>query len=108
MPARELPCPARLLPDFHTRRTIARTCNSGSTPARHHENPCPACVLLDIASCACTKSGHPPVDGLHPTENKPDKGTHFLLTAKLEVVQRESFFDSFLSFSGWCSVRGSS
>jgi hypothetical protein len=48
------------------------------------------------------------VDGLHSIENKTDKATHFRLTAKLESVQRESFFDSFLGFSGWCGVRGSS
>jgi hypothetical protein len=48
------------------------------------------------------------VDGLHSIENTADKSTHFSLTAKLEGVQKESFFDSFLGFSGWCGVRGSS
>jgi hypothetical protein len=61
-----------------------------------------------MAYSDCTKSGHPPVDGLHTIENKSDRGAHFSLTQKLEGVQKESFFDSFLSFSGWCSVRGSS
>jgi hypothetical protein len=31
----------------------------------------------------------------------------FSLTPKIERVKTESFFDSFLSFSGWCGVRGS-
>jgi hypothetical protein len=32
----------------------------------------------------------------------------FRLTLFLEGVKKQSFFDSFLSFSGWCGVRGSS
>ena len=56
----------------------------------------------------CTKSGHRPVDAPHSTENKRDKTTNFLLTLKLKGVKTESFFDNFLSFSGWCGVRGSS
>ena len=32
----------------------------------------------------------------------------FSLTQNLEGVKRHSFFDTFLSFSGWCGVRGSS
>src|SRR5260370_27009769 len=57
---------------------------------------------------SCTKSGHPPVDDLHSIENKSDRSAIFLLTPKLERVQKESFFDSFKSFSSWCGVRGSS
>jgi len=85
-----------------------KTLQPRSTPSRHRQNPRPACLLRDIAFPACTKSGHPPVDGLHSIENKADKGAHFLLTAKLERLQQKSFFDSFLGFSGWCGVRGSS
>ena len=29
------------------------------------------------ASRCCTKSGHPPVDALHSTENTQDKAAHF-------------------------------
>jgi hypothetical protein len=61
-----------------------------------------------MAFSICTKSGHPPVDTLHLIENKSDKDAHFSLTLKLESVKGLSFFDSFLSFSGWCGVRGSS
>jgi len=85
-----------------------KTLQPRSTPSRHRQNPRPACLLRDIAFPACTKSGHPPVDALHSIENKADKGARLLLTEKSERVQKESFFDSFLSFSGWCGVRGSS
>jgi hypothetical protein len=64
--------------------------------------------LHETAATGCTKSGQWPVDGLHSIENATDKAAHFRLTPKLERVQRKSFFDSFLSFSGWCGVRGSS
>jgi hypothetical protein len=57
-------------------------------PPAFAENPCPACVLREIAMFNCTKSGHPPVDALHSIENKSDKGRHFSLTAKLEGVQQ--------------------
>jgi len=36
------------------------------------------------------------------------RGRDFSLTVFVEGVKRQSFFDSFLSFSGWCGVRGSS
>jgi hypothetical protein len=36
---------------------------------------------------ACTKSCHPPVDGLHSIENKSDADAYFLLTSKSEGVQ---------------------
>jgi hypothetical protein len=96
------------LPDFHTGPNDCKSLQSRLPSARHRENPRPACLLRDIALCSCTKSGHPPVDGLHSIENKADKAARFLLTAELESVQRESFFDSFSGFSGWCGVRGSS
>jgi hypothetical protein len=31
---------------------------------------------------------------------------YFMLTIKIESVETESFFDNFLSFSGWCGVPG--
>jgi hypothetical protein len=57
---------------------------------------------------SCTKSGHRPVDAVQLIENKRDKAANFSLTLKLKGVKTESFFDNFLSFSGWCGVRGSS
>jgi hypothetical protein len=98
----------RLSLDFHSRRRAAKSAAHSFGPALCCENPHPACFLREVALWNCTKSGQAPVDGLHSIENKSDKGAQFLLTAELEGVKRESFFDSFLSFSGWCGVRGSS
>ena len=36
------------------------------------------------------------------------RSAYFSLTEFIEGVKRQSFFDNFLSFSGWCGVRGSS
>ena len=61
-------------------------------------------------SCAsaCTKSGHLPVDGLHSIENTCTYIPVFFIDEKYRRSRTGSFFDSFLSFSGWCGVRGSS
>jgi hypothetical protein len=48
------------------------------------------------------------VDALHSIENTYLAHAAFSLTKNLKGVKPESFFDSFLSFSGWCGVRGSS
>jgi hypothetical protein len=56
----------------------------------------------------CTKFGHLAVDGLHSIENAILTNLYFSLTPEIEGVKTQSFFDSFLSFSGWCGVRGSS
>jgi hypothetical protein len=57
---------------------------------------------------ACTKIGHAPVDGLHSIENP----CTYKPVISIDDFYRGSttglFFDSFLSFSGWCGVRGSS
>jgi hypothetical protein len=60
-------------------------------------------------SCAgCTKIRHGPVNGLHSIDSAEDKDALFSLTISLKSVKTTSFFDTFRSFSGWCSVRGSS
>jgi hypothetical protein len=48
------------------------------------------------------------VDGVHLIEKSVLTDAYFSLTLKLEGVKTYSFFDSFLGFSGWCGVRGSS
>jgi len=48
------------------------------------------------------------VDGLHSIDKKVLASCDFSLTGKIEGVKTQSFFDNFLSFSGWCHVRGSS
>ena len=56
----------------------------------------------------CTKTGHWVVDGLHSIENTDSCGSVFLIDEKNRKRTTGLFFDSFLSFSGWCGVRGSS
>jgi hypothetical protein len=56
----------------------------------------------------CTKSGQAPVDGLHSLENAWGYKERFFVDEKDRRSTTRSFFDSFLSFSGWCGVRGSS
>ena len=48
------------------------------------------------------------MDELHSIDFTRDKVASILLTSKIEGVKRQSFFDNFLSFPGWCSVRDSS
>ena len=60
------------------------------------------------ASPLCTKSGHPLVDGLHSIENTCTYKRVFSIDEKNRKRTTGLFFDSFLSFSGWCGVRGSS
>src|SRR5258705_6889625 len=56
----------------------------------------------------CTKNRHLPVNQLHSVDFAIDKMRWFLLTPKIERVKTYSFFDTFLSFAGWCCVRDSS
>src|SRR5947209_10988236 len=65
-------------------------------------------VLAGSDGTHCTKSGHVIVDGLHSIENPCTYGRVFFVDWKTGRSTTRSFFDSFLSFSGWCSVRGSS
>jgi hypothetical protein len=48
------------------------------------------------------------VNQLHSIDFAGDKFALFLLTPKIEGVKTHSFFDTFLSFAGWCRVRDSS
>jgi hypothetical protein len=48
------------------------------------------------------------VDELHSIEKKYSYREVFFIDEKNRRRKTESFFDSFLSFSGWCGVRGSS
>jgi len=48
------------------------------------------------------------VDGLHSIENTCTYKGVFFVDGKFRRSTTRSFFDSFLSLSGWCGVRGSS
>ena len=56
----------------------------------------------------CTISGHGAVNGTHSIENMWTYKRVFCIDGKNRRSTTRSFFDSFLSFSGWCGVRGSS
>jgi hypothetical protein len=48
------------------------------------------------------------VNGVHRIEEQGDRGAKKRLTFRIGGVDSRTFFDTFLSFSGWCGVRGSS
>jgi hypothetical protein len=106
----DLPDPLPSAPFTRYSQPRNRFENAHPLTSLHWESRKPAPRLPSARNCSstCTKSGHPPVDALHSIENKSDKVAQFSLTPEIEGVQTESFFDSFLSFSGWCGVRGSS
>ena len=60
------------------------------------------------AFAGCTISGQGLVDGLHSLENTCTYKRVFFVDSKIRRSTTGSFFDNFLSFSGWCGVRGSS
>ena len=70
----------------------------------------PACfaVLARITFLLCTKSWHRLVDELHSIEKASSCRRVFSIDEISGRSRTGSFFDSFLSFSGWCGVRGSS
>jgi hypothetical protein len=48
------------------------------------------------------------VDGLQVIEKADSYKAMFFIDVNHRKRKTRSFFDSFLSFSGWCGVRGSS
>ena len=59
-------------------------------------------------SIHCTIFGHPLVDGVHSIEKSDSYRSVFSIDEKNKKSRTRLFFDIFLSFSGWCGVRGSS
>ena len=72
------------------------------------ENSRPDAAFQESRCAVCTKSGQRLVDGLHSIENTCTYKRVIFVDEKNRRSTRGSFFDSFLSFSGWCGVRGSS
>jgi hypothetical protein len=103
-----MPCGARELLDFHNNETDSFR-RFLSTPVNAQSgNPCLARVPQENALWVCTKSGHRVVDGLHVIEKTDSYEGEFSIDGKNRRSTTRLFFDSFLSFSGWCGVRGSS
>ena len=60
------------------------------------------------AILSCTIFCHRPVDGVHSIEKTCSYKGVIFIDEKNRRSTTGPFFDSFLSFSGWCGVRGSS
>jgi hypothetical protein len=65
----QIPCPARILPDFSQSRTDSGKLQQQRITAPDQENPRLARLPRETARDTCTNSGHPPVDWLHSIEN---------------------------------------
>jgi len=71
-------------------------------------NPRQTRLSAETASGGCTNFGHALVDDVHSIENTHTYNLRFFVDSKNRRSTTRSFFDSFLSFSSWCGVRGSS
>jgi hypothetical protein len=104
----ETACGVRLSPHFH-RRVTSTVFSPNVFLARNSQQTArnPGTAWKSHGWIA-PNSSRMPVDGLHSIEKTILTNLYFSLTLRIEGVKRQSFFDSFLSFSGWCGVRGSS
>ena len=103
-----MPCQALGVRDFHKAEAEFRLPFASIPVNTKSETPRLARRLREVLLRVCTKSGHALVDGLHSIENTDSCGRVFLIDEKNRKRRTESFFDSFVSFSGWCGVRDSS
>jgi hypothetical protein len=79
-----------------------------SVPPKNLRNPPPARLPRENDFSSCTIFGQGAVHGVHSIENTCSYKCVFSIDEKNRRSTTRSFFDSFLSFSGWCGVRGSS
>jgi hypothetical protein len=94
--------------DFHSTVLILSFARKIDFPRSMLRKAAPGAASAKNASAVCTISGHGAVNGLHSTENMCTYKRVFFVDGKNRRSTTRSFFDSFLSFSGWCGVRGSS
>ena len=104
----ETPYQTREVSDFHSPETIPRFFANVAFSQRILRKAASDKAFAKNGFSHCTKSGHWLVDGLHSIENTCTYKRVFLIDGKNRRSTKGSFFDSFLSFSGWCGVRGSS
>jgi hypothetical protein len=104
----ETPCSAPILRDFHNKLQASGSCPRAANTFENPPNPTIHALSPRSGPLLCTKSGHGLVDGLHSVENKCTYKRVIFVDGKNRRSTTGSFFDSFLSFSGWCGVRGSS
>jgi hypothetical protein len=104
----QIPCRAREVLDFHKRPVnVFPDAHIDSCQYRGRKPPSDAGSARSELR-VCTKSGHMPVDGVHLTENTCTYKRVFFIDLINRRSTTRSFFDSFLSFTGWCGVRDSS
>ena len=96
--------------DFHSRRNkLSRHLQRFISADEFGGNAASdAGFAMSMCDDAAPNSGHRLVDGLHSIENTCTYKRVFFVDGKNRRSTTGSFFDSFLSFSGWCGVRGSS
>jgi hypothetical protein len=94
--------------NFHTERCACVRSNGDVSGARSREMTPGQLPIYENSRAGCTKIRHGPVNRLHSIDSAGDRNALFSLTINLKSVKTNSFFDTFRSFSGWCSVRGSS
>jgi hypothetical protein len=104
----QIPCGAREVRDFHMRHVkFFPDAHIDSCQYRERKPPSDAGSAKSELR-VCTNSGHMPVDGVHSIEKTCTYKRVFSIDWKNRRSTTRSFFDSFLSFTGWCGVRGSS
>jgi hypothetical protein len=99
---------AREVRDFHSSVTILSFARKIDFPRSMLRKAAPGAESTRTLSQVCTISGHGAVNGVHSTENMCTYKRVFSVDEKNRRSKTTLFFDSFLSFSGWCGVRGSS
>src|SRR5579871_630705 len=100
------PALARRIPDFHSRSKNSEGPFVALSLALIREIPQRIALHLQVAKHPCTKSCHRPVNGMHSIEKADTYRSGFSIDEKNRRSKTRSFFDSFLSFSGWCGVPG--
>ena len=104
----QIPCGARQVRDFHMRHLkFFPDAHIDSCQYRERKPPSDAGSAQSELR-VCTKSGHTPVDDVHSIENTCSYRARFFVDGIYRRSTTRSFFDSFLSFAGWCGVRDSS
>jgi hypothetical protein len=85
----EKPCPWRILPDIHRLRPAGKNHSIEMWFKSDQQITCSCGGRRENARAGCTKSGHPPVNEPHSTENRADTGAMFSLTKILKGVQQD-------------------
>ena len=99
---------ARKVRDFHKRRKRVEMHALNIHSHNHAEQRTQSGFQIKMKDRDCTKTGHRAVNGVHSIEKTCTYKRRFSIDEKNRRSRTGSFFDSFLSFSGWCGVRGSS